>query len=142
MGLLSNGLNIFWRWKICAVENVNITFKISVVFVAMSELFKELFNHKISYSWFFFNGLGFSMHSIFIWALILSLWICLFTAHRRYKANCFILVGPGWLLGRRKSVSWFPGKFTCFNTLWINLRVKSERNYVSIRKSKRALIWI
>lgn len=43
---MSNGLNIFWRWKICAVENVNITFKISVVFVAMSELFKESFNHK------------------------------------------------------------------------------------------------
>ena len=40
---MSNGLNIFWRWTICAVENVNITFKISVVFVVLSELFKELF---------------------------------------------------------------------------------------------------
>ena len=47
---MSNGLNIFRRWKICAVENVNITFKISVVFVAMSELLKESFNHKISHS--------------------------------------------------------------------------------------------
>ena len=94
---MSNGLNIFWRWKICAVENVNITFKISVVFVAMSELFKESFNHKnfTQLIFFFFNELGFSMHSIFISALVLSLWICLFAAHRRYKANCFILVGPG-----------------------------------------------
>lgn len=80
-----------------AAENVNITFKISVVFVAMSELFKESFNVIVKFHTadFFFNELGFSVHSIFISALVLSLWICLFAAHRKYKANCFILVGPG-----------------------------------------------
>lgn len=50
------------RWKMYAAESVNVTFKISVVFMAMSELFKESFNVIIKFHTadFFFNELGFS----------------------------------------------------------------------------------
>ena len=44
-----------------AAENVNITFKISVVFVAMSELFKESFNVIVKFHTadFFLTSLDF-----------------------------------------------------------------------------------